>query len=74
MPVTNATSERSFSLLCRLKNYLRTMGQERLNHLMLLYVHKERTDKLDLKFVLNEFILNEFVGQSERRSVIFAKY
>ena len=38
------------------------MGQERLNH-------KEKTDKLDLKFVLNEF-----VGQSEHRSGIFAKY
>lgn len=55
------------------------MGQERLNHLMLSYVHKERTDKLDLKFVLNEFILNEFVGQSEHLSSlqsinILAKY
>ena len=36
------------------------MEQERLNHLMMLYVHKEKIDKLDLTFVLNEF-----VGQSE---------
>lgn len=57
MPAMNATSERSFSALRRLKNCLRTtMTQERLNHLMLLYVHKERTDSLDLKAVLNEFV------------------
>ena len=47
MPATNATSERSFS---RLKTYLRSsMSQQRLNHLMLLHVHKERTDALDLE-------------------------
>ena len=42
MPATNATSERSFSAMQRVKSYLRsTMGQERLNHLMTLHVHKE---------------------------------
>ncbi len=61
---TNATSERSFSALRRIKNYLRTtMGQEWLNHLMLLYVHSSRTDTLDMKS-----ILNEFVGFSEHHS------
>ena len=70
MPATNATSERSFSTLRQLKNYLRTtMAQERLNHLMIMHVHKERTDKLDLKSVLNDF-----VAGSEHRSSIFAKY
>ena len=70
MPATNATSERSFSALRCLKSYLRsTMGNERLNHLMVLHVHKERTDKLDLKCVLNEF-----VGESVHRTSIFAKY
>ena len=40
MPATNATSERSFSTLRRVKNYLRsTMKQERLNYMMLLNVH-----------------------------------
>ena len=35
MPATNATSERSFSALRRIKTYLRTtMTQQRLNHLM----------------------------------------
>ena len=70
MPATNATSERSFNALRRLKNHLRTtMAQEWLDHLMVMQVHKERTDKLDLKA-----ILNEFVGESERRKGIFAKY
>ena len=56
MPATNATSERSFSALRRVKTYLRTtMGQKRLNHLMVLQAHKEFTDKLDLNVIANEF-------------------
>ena len=70
MPATNATYERLFSALRCLKNYLRTtMTQERLNHLMHLHIHKERTDKIDLKSVVNQFI-----GESEHCSSIFAKY
>ena len=50
VPATNAVSERSASALCRVKSYLRsTMSQSRLNNLMLLHVHNDRTDKLDLK-------------------------
>ena len=57
MPATNATSERSFSALHRVKTYLRsTMTQNRLNNLLLLHVHKEYTDSLDLKSVINRFI------------------
>ncbi len=63
MPASNSTSERSFNALRRVKTYLRnTMGQERLNHLMVLHVHKELTDDLDLIS-----IANEFVGDSEHR-------
>ena len=41
MPATNAISERLFSALRRIKSYLRaSMSQERLNHIMVLYVHK----------------------------------
>ena len=70
MPATNATSERSFNALRRVKSYLRTtMGQQRLNYFMLLHVHKERTDNLDLRSVLNEF-----VGDSEHCSGLFAKF
>ncbi len=57
VPATNAVSERSASALRRVKSYLRlTMSQSRLNNLMLLHVHKHRTDNLDLKIRSNEFI------------------
>ena len=57
MPATNAVSERSFSAMRRVKTYLRsTMTQERLNNLMILHVHKEFTDALDLVQVANEFV------------------
>ena len=50
IPATNATSERTFSALRRVKTYLRsTMTQTRMNSLLSLHVHKERTDALDLK-------------------------
>ena len=55
-PATNATSERSGSCLRRLKNWLRTtMSQERLNHLMLLTIHKEKAESLDLVVIANSF-------------------
>ena len=70
LPATNCKSERAFSALKRLKIYLRsTMGQERLNHLMILHVHKSRTDKL---IVID--IANDFVSKSERRLTIFGKF
>ena len=57
MPATNATSERSFSALYRIKTYLRsTMKQECLNSLMILHVHKDFIDALDLSLVANEFV------------------
>jgi hypothetical protein len=57
MPATNAASERSFSAMRRIKTYLRsTMSQERLNNLMILHVHKDFTDALDLVEVANEFV------------------
>ena len=59
MPATNATSEKSFSTLRLVKTYLRnTMGQERLNKLMILLPHREITDSLDLDAIANEFIVN----------------
>ena len=57
MPDTNAMSERSFSSLRCIKSYLRsTMTQTRLNIVMVLYVHKNRTDELCLTTIGNEFI------------------
>ena len=57
IPATNAVSERSASALRRMKTYLRsTMSQCRLNNLMVFYVHKQKTDDLNLKNCVNEFI------------------
>ena len=50
LPATNAASERSFSTMRRLRRS--TMGQARLNHLMVLNIHKEI---LDLWMIANEF-------------------
>ena len=57
MPATNAVSEQSFSSLRRVKNYLRsTMTENSLNSVMLLHIHKERTDSLSLIDVANDLI------------------
>lgn len=70
MPATNASSERLFSALRRVKSYLRsTMMQERLNHLMVLHVHKERTDSIDAVA-----IANEYVKDSEYRLRVFGTF
>ena len=70
VPMASATAERSFSALRRLKNYLRTtMTQKRLNHLIVMHIHKERTDQLDLSS-----IANEFVSFNERRKSYFGSW
>ena len=70
MPATNATSERSLSALRCIKTFLRsTMGQARLNHLMLLHYHQDRTDGLDLKKIANEYI-----EKNETRKSTFAMF
>lgn len=70
IPVTSATAERAFSALRRLKNFLcSSMTQPRLNHVMLLHIHKERSDKLDLTM-----IAKEFVSINERRQTYFGQF
>ena len=70
MPATNATSERSFSVMRRLKSYLRsTMSQPRLNHLMVLSIYKQLLDELDLNTTAKEF-----VGSSEHRLRVFGTF
>ena len=65
MPATNAVSERSFSALKRVKTYLRsTTGEARLNYLMLLHVHKELTDGIDMVEVANLFVGGQPVAQA----------
>ncbi|XP_070188918.1 zinc finger MYM-type protein 1-like [Littorina saxatilis] len=69
MPATNAVNERSFSAMRRLKNYLRSrMDEARLNHLMILHVHKARTDSLNMINVANAFVA------SDHRQEIFGTF
>ena len=67
IPVTSATAERTFSVLRRLKTFLRSsMLQSRLNNCMILHVHKDKTDQIDLISVAKEFIT-----KCERRRSFF---
>ena len=67
MPATNAVSERSFSAMRRLYTYLRTnMSQNGSNNMMVLHVHKEKTDALKLA--------NEFAFGSKHRLKQFGKF
>ena len=70
MPATNAVSERSFSTMKRIKSYLRnTIGQVRLNNLMILNIYKKELDKLDLRVVANDF-----VAANEHRLSVFGTF
>ena len=69
LPATNATSEWTFSAMRRVKSYMRsTISQERLNHLMVLHVHKPFTESLDLVQIANSFVTNE------HRLTVFGKF
>ena len=69
MPATNATSERSYSALRRVKTFLRTtMTQLRLNNSMILFVHSNLTDKINVVELGNKFIRG-----SEHRQILFGK-
>ncbi len=70
IPVTTSSAERNFSTLKRIKTYLRSsMTQSRLNHCVLLHVHQDKTDELDL-----HTIAKELVQINERRINFFGKY
>ena len=68
-PVSSCTAERSFSVLKRVKSYLRsTMGQERLNHCCIINCYKELSESLDVIELMREFV------NSERRIKTFGKF
>ena len=65
-PTTNAVSERSASLMCRIKNWLRsTISQERLNDFMLLSIYNEKTDEISLNNAADIFCK---VNEERRRN------
>ena len=64
IPVTSATSERSFSALRRVLTYLRSsMIEEKLNNYIVLHIHKHLTDSCDLVEIAKEFV----AANDERR-------
>lgn len=70
MPASNASSERSFSVMRRIKSYLRnSMNQSRLNHAMILSIYKERVDAIDINDIANQFIQG-----NEHRLKVFGKF
>ena len=70
LQVASAISERIFSALRRLKNYLRsTMKQDRLNNCSLLHCHKSITDTLD-----TVKIAKRFASANEQRKEHFGKF
>ena len=57
VPLSNASAERSFSALRRVKTYLRSrITQEHLNPHLMLHVHKILTDAIDLHDIARDFI------------------
>jgi len=56
LPVANASGERSFSHLKRIKNELRTiMGQDRLSALSVLSIESEIVKQLDFEDIVDAF-------------------
>ena len=56
IPVSTASNERFFSVLKRVKTYLRTtMGDDRLTHLMLMAVEPAVVKSLDPDELANDF-------------------
>lgn len=64
IPITSSTAERTFSVLRRLLTYLRsTMTEKRLNNCLLLHIHKDLTDEID--------IAKEFISVNNERKLFF---
>ncbi|XP_067934425.1 uncharacterized protein [Watersipora subatra] len=56
MPASNAAPERSFGAMNRVLTAIRaSMGQKRLNNLLILHVHNDLTDKLDIQAIIDTF-------------------
>ena len=69
-PVSKRSRNSKLSALKRIKSYLRsTMKQERLNSLMTIHVHKDKTHKPELRA-----IGNEFVAANAQRTNIFGTF
>ena len=57
LPISVAGPERSFSMLHRLKTWVRnSMTESRLTHLALMHVHQQRLDELDCVTLIHQFV------------------
>eukprot|EP00112_Aurelia_sp_Birch-Aquarium-sp1_P007696 Seg1840.4 transcript_id=Seg1840.4/GoldUCD/mRNA.D3Y31 product="hypothetical protein" protein_id=Seg1840.4/GoldUCD/D3Y31 len=69
-PISAASAERSFSVQRRIKHYSRNrMTEKRYNNLMMLNIHKEKTDAIDLIK-----IARDFTQRSDKRRHFFGKF
>lgn len=56
MPISNASAERSFSVLKRIKNYLRsTMHQNKTSNLSLLFIESDTMDSINYEDIIDIF-------------------
>jgi hypothetical protein len=70
VPVSSCEAERSFSVLRRLKTWLRsTMSQNRPNHVAVCHVHQDGLDLLHKKS-----ICKQFVAANDRRRKHFGSF
>lgn len=68
LPSTTASVERSFSILRRIKNYLRTtMGEDRLFYLMLMAVEGELLKDLMKRASFYDEVIDNFAKKVDRR-------
>ena len=59
LPITSCSPEWSFSVMNRVKSYLRSaMGQERLNGLCLRHAYPELCDQVSIEEMVKEFVNN----------------
>ena len=60
IPIANASGERSFSILKRVKNYLRTsLGQIKLNHLAIMAIEGDLLKKINYDSLIDSFSRNK---------------
>ena len=60
LPISNSSGERSFSALKRVKNCLRSsMGQEKTSDLSLLFIEKDKLQKLDFDDIIYQFAIEK---------------
>ena len=65
IPLASATAERSFSVMRRVKSWLRsTMSANTLNNRMFATIHKTRIDSVDSERIARQFIAESFERQN----------